>query len=240
MNITENFLELVDIDDIILEDEYTNMVDISVDVEQSFLLSNGLISHNSASSAFRKYRDPQIQGAFSLRGKFINAAEINTQKLTANNEVINLMGCFGLKLGQKATKESLRYGKLLIYTDSDFDGSAIAALLINFLHKYWPELFVNNMIYKAETPIVVSKNLKSKKKISFYTPTEYNDWLVKVNPKDWEIEYKKGLAALIDDEYHEIINHPKLTLITTDDLSKNYLNVWFGKDSENRKLEILK
>jgi hypothetical protein len=64
--IVENFLELVDIDDITLKEEYTNMVDISVDVDQSFLLSNGLISHNSASSAFRKYRDPQTQGAFSL------------------------------------------------------------------------------------------------------------------------------------------------------------------------------
>ena len=238
--IVENFLELVDIDDIILQEEYTNMVDISVDVDQSFLLSNGLISHNSASSAFRKYRDPQTQGAFSLRGKFINAAEINTVKLTQNNEVINLMGAMGLKLGQKVVPGTLRYGRILFYCDADHDGSSIVGLLINFLYKYWPELFENPMVYKAETPIVVCKQNKGKKKISFYTQEEYNEWLNSINAKEWEIEYKKGLAALVDDEYSDIINHPRLTQITTDDVSKEYLNIWFGKDSELRKIEMLK
>ena len=202
--------------------------------------SLALFEGDSASSAFRKYRDPQYQGAFSLRGKFINAAEINTQKLIQNNEVVNLMGALGLKLGQKVVPGTLRYGRILFYCDADHDGSSIVGLLINFLYKYWPELFESPMVFKAETPIVVSKNLKSKKKISFYTQDEYNKWLSSINSKEWEIEYKKGLAALVDDEYSEIINNPRLTQITTDDISKEYLNIWFGKDSELRKIEMLK
>jgi len=86
---------------------------------------------------------------------------------------------------------------------------------------------------------VVSKHLKNKKKISFYTQEEYNKWLETVNTKDWEIEYKKGLGALVDDEYKEIINNPKLVRITSDESSKKYLNVWFGKDSDLRKNELL-
>lgn len=202
--------------------------------------SLALFEGDSASSAFRKYRDPQFQGAFSLRGKFINAAEINTQKLIQNNEVVNLMGALGLKLGQKVVPGTLRYGRILFYCDADHDGSSIVGLLINFLYKYWPELFESPMVFKAETPIVVSKNLKSKKKISFYTQDEYNKWLSSINSKEWEIEYKKGLAALVDDEYSEIINNPRLTQITTDNVSKEYLNIWFGKDSELRKVEMLK
>jgi DNA topoisomerase-2 len=202
--------------------------------------SLALFEGDSASSAFRKYRDPQVQGAFSLRGKFINAAEINTQKLIQNNEVVNLMGALGLKLGQKVVPGTLRYGRILFYCDADHDGSSIVGLLINFLYKYWPELFDSPMVFKAETPIVVSKNNKTKKKISFYTQDEYNKWLGTINSKEWEIEYKKGLAALVDDEYSEIINNPRLTQITSDDLSKEYLNVWFGKDSELRKVEMLK
>ena len=73
----------------LLEDEYLNMVDISVNVEQSFLLSNGLISHNSAVSSFRKYRNNEIQGAFALRGKFINASEATTAGL--NMRIIGLV-----------------------------------------------------------------------------------------------------------------------------------------------------
>lgn len=238
--IVENFLELMDIEDIMLEDEYVNMVDISVDVDQSFLLSNGLISHNSASSAFRKYRDPQSQGAFSLRGKFTNVSEITNQKLVANNEVVNLMGALGLKLGQKVQPGSLRYGRILFYCDQDYDGYSIVGLLVNFLYKFWPELFEYNMVYKAETPIVVCYNHKQKKKIPFYTQSDYNEWLPKINPKEWEIKYKKGLAALVDDEYKEIIHNPRLTKLKLDEVSTESLKIWFGKESDLRKLEILK
>lgn len=202
--------------------------------------SLAIFEGDSASSAFRKYRDPQIQGAFSLRGKFVNASEMTNQKLVANNEVVNLMAALGLKLGQKAVPGTLRYGRLIFYCDADHDGSSIVGLLINFLYKYWPELFDSPVIYKAETPIVVSKNLKSKKKISFYTPEDYSTWLDKINTKDWEIEYKKGLAALVDDEYAEIIHTPRLTRLTSDDTSKDYLNIWFGKDSDLRKTELIK
>lgn len=202
--------------------------------------SLALFEGDSASSAFRKYRDAQSQGAFSLRGKFINATELTNQRLVQNTEVVNLMGALGLKLGVKVVPGTLRYGRIIFYCDADHDGSSIVGLLVNFLFKYWPELFEHRMVYRAETPIVVVKNNKTKKKTPFYTQTEYNDWLKKNNPRDYEIKYKKGLAALVDDEYQEIINNPRLTLLKKDSDSAKYLNVWFGKDSDLRKEEMLK
>lgn len=240
MNITENFLELVEIEDIIIQEEYTNMVDIAIDVDQSFLLSNGLISHNSAASPFRRYSDQDIHGAFCLRGKFVNATDMTNVKLSQNTEVLNFMAAMGLRLGEIAEPDKLRYGKILIFTDADTDGSSIAALLINFMFKYWPELFDNRMVYRVETPIVVSTNLKTKKKISFFSNDEYQQWLNNISAKDWEIKYKKGLAALSNDEYEEIILNPRLILIANDELSKVTLDIWFGKDSELRKTELLK
>jgi DNA gyrase/topoisomerase IV subunit B len=239
--IVENFLELVDIDDIVLSDEYVNMVDISIDVDQSFLLSNGLISHNSAISAFRKYRDPQTMGAFALKGKFVNVSEMTNQKLVQNTEVVNLMAAIGLKLGQRIELKDLRYGRILFYVDADVDGNSIAGLLLNFFYKYWPDMFERRMIYKVETPIVVAvPKAKTKKKVLFYTQTEYNDWAAKNDLKNYEIKYKKGLAALVDDEYQDIINSPKMTLISKDDMSANSLDIWFGKNSDLRKTELLK
>jgi len=226
--IVENFLELVDIEDIILEEEYVNMVDISVDVDQSFLLSNGLTSHNSASSPFRVHRNQNTQGAFCLKGKFVNATDMKYQDLVLNEEVLNFMAAMGLRLGEVAEPDKLRYGKILIYTDADTDGSCIAALLINFIHIYWPELFEHKMVYRVETPLVVSINVKSKKKLSFYNQDEYNQWLANINAKEWQIEYKKGLAALSDDEYKEIIHNPRLMLFTADEESKETLSIWFG------------
>jgi intein/homing endonuclease len=119
MNNINNFLQLVDIEDIIETNEYTNMVDITVDIDNSFMLSNGIISHNSANSAFRKYRTPELMGSFSLGGKFINVSEIANKKLVENKEAVDLMACIGLKLGQPIDLKTLRYGKILIYTDAD-------------------------------------------------------------------------------------------------------------------------
>lgn len=201
--------------------------------------SMGIFEGDSAISAFRKYRDPQFMGAFALKGKFTNVSELTNQKLVQNNEVVNLMAALGLKLGQEPDLKDLRYGRILFYVDADVDGNSIAGLLLNFFNKYWPNLFDRNMVYKVETPIVVTINKKSKKKLLFYSQTEYNDWSQKEDLKLWEIKYKKGLAALVDDEYQEIINSPKLTKITKDELSDEYLDIWFGKNSELRKNQIL-
>lgn len=119
------------------------------------------------------------------------------------------------------------------------DGDSITGLLLNFFNKYWPDLFDRKMVYKVQTPIVVSTNKKSKKKLLFYTQSEYNSWLSSVDPKDWEIKYKKGLAALVDDEYNEIINNPNIILIKKDELSDKYLDIWFGKSSDLRKDQLL-
>lgn len=121
------------------------------------------------------------------------------------------------------------------------DGNSIAGLLLNFFYKYWPDMFDRRMIYKVETPIVVAiPKSKTKKKILFYSQTEYNQWSEKADLKQWEIKYKKGLAALVDDEYQDIINSPKMTLITKDDMSSDSLDIWFGKNSDLRKTELLK
>lgn len=203
--------------------------------------SIGLFEGDSAISAFRKYRNPQNMGAFALKGKFINVSEISNTKLIQNKEVVNLMAAIGLKLGQLANISDLRYGKILFYVDADHDGNSIASLLINFFYKYWPELYDNNIIYKVETPIIVAIPKQGKKnKIFFYTQKEYDNWAIKNNVNKYELNYKKGLAALVDDEYKDIINNPKLTLICKDDLSSNTLDIWFGKNSELRKNELLK
>lgn len=195
---------------------------------------------DSAASAFRSYRNPDTQGAFCLRGKFVNAMDMTNIKLSENKEVLNFMAAMGLRLGEQAYPDKLRYGKILIFTDADFDGYSINALLINFLFKYWPELFDNLMVYRVETPIVVSQHNKTKKKINFYTQDEYSKWLDNVNTKEWTIKYKKGLAALSNDEYEDIILKPRLISILNDENSSNSLNTWFGKDSELRKTELLK
>ena len=191
---------------------------------------------DSASSAFRRYRDPQTQGAFPLRGKFINVREIADSKVVQNKEVQSMMAALGLKIGHEP--KDLRYGKILLYTDADVDGNSISALLINFLGKYWPELFEEGRVCKVETPLMVAK--KGKETLSFYSDEEYKEWETKQRSlKSWDIEYKKGLAALEDEEYKAIIKNPQVFILTKDNEFDSTLDIWFSKDSTPRKKKIL-
>lgn len=202
--------------------------------------SLGLYEGDSAIVGFRKYRNPQTMGGFALRGKFMNVSEVTNKKLVNNNEVVNIMAAIGLKLGQPLDMRNIRYGKILLYVDADHDGNAIAGLLLNFFYTYWPDMFDKKMIYKVETPIVVATPKdKKKKKVSLYNQKEYQEWCSKNDLRKFDIKYKKGLAALVGDEYDDIVNNPKLTLMTKDDIAGYSLNTWFGKSSDLRKDELL-
>jgi DNA topoisomerase-2 len=196
----------------------------------------GIFEGDSAKSAVRQFRDPQTFGAFPLKGKFLNVSEMKNSEVIKNEEVINLMGSLGLRLGEEPN--NLRYGKILIYTDADPDGDAIAGLLMNFFGKYWPELFEQGKIYRVLTPLVVAK--KNKDSIPFYTKEEYHKWESKSNTKGWSVEYKKGLAALESEEYEDIIRNPKTIQMTSDPLYKESFNAWFGGDSNKRKERLIK
>jgi len=196
--------------------------------------SLGIFEGMSAKSAVKKFRDANYFGAFPLRGKFINVSEMRPSEIIKNKEAVDLMASIGLKLGE--VPENLRYGKIIVYTDADVDGQSIFCLLLNFLAKFWPELFDQGRVYRAMTPIVVATKGKDVK--YFYTQEDYDQWANK-RERGWEIEYKKGLAALEDFDYQRIIQDPVLVKITRDEAYKQTLDAWFGNDSEKRKEKML-
>ena len=196
----------------------------------------GIFEGMSALSAVRKFRDPQTFGAFPLKGKFLNVSEMTNSGVIQNDEVVQLMASLGIKLGEEPG--DLRYGKVYIYTDADPDGDSIAGLLINFFNKYWPELFEQGRVFKVMTPLVVAK--KGKEVKPFYSNDEYLEWEKRTGAKGWDVEYKKGLAALEDVEYRDIIHSPVLVKLQNDKNFKESLTDWFGSDSEPRKEKLLK
>tara|TARA_R110000824_G_scaffold60853_14_gene162438 strand:+ start:15769 stop:17607 length:1839 start_codon:yes stop_codon:yes gene_type:complete len=194
-----------------------------------------LFEGDSASSAFRKYRNPMVQGAFPLRGKFLNVAGMPPTKVVQNKEVQALLNAIGLRLGEDA--ENLRYGKILIYSDADPDGDSIAGLLTNFFGRYWPELLEKKMLYRVITPLVVAQKKDERK--MFYTNEEFEAWSKSNTERGWEVSYKKGLAALEDPEYRSIIRSPKMFALVPGDNLDQALEDWFGNDPDIRKRKMM-
>ena len=115
--------------------------------------------------------------------------------MMANQEITHLVKILGLQYDKKYSTmddlKSLRYGKLMIMTDQDQDGSHIKGLLINFIHHKWPTLLKLPFLEEFITPIVkASKNTES---FSFYSLPEFEEWKAsKDNWQKYKIKYYKG------------------------------------------------
>ncbi|XP_022098408.1 DNA topoisomerase 2-alpha-like isoform X2 [Acanthaster planci] len=137
-------------------------------------------------------------GVFPLRGKLLNVREANHKQIMENAEINAIIKIMGLqyknKYEQPESLRSLRYGKLMIMTDQDQDGSHIKGLLVNFIHNNWPNLLKHNLLEEFITPIV--KATKGKETCSFYSLPEFEEWKNATdNWSSWKIKYYKGLGT---------------------------------------------
>ncbi|XP_008062083.1 DNA topoisomerase 2-alpha [Carlito syrichta] len=145
-------------------------------------------------------------GVFPLRGKMLNVREASHKQIMENAEINNIIKIVGLQYKKNYEDEdslkTLRYGKIMIMTDQDQDGSHIKGLLINFIHHNWPSLLRHRFLEEFITPIVkVSKN---KQEVSFYSLPEFEEWKSSTpNHKKWKVKYYKGLGTSTSKEAKE-------------------------------------
>jgi DNA topoisomerase II len=143
-------------------------------------------------------------GVFPLRGKLLNVKDVTLKKLMENEEIQNIKKIIGLESGKNYTSlDDLRYGRIMIMSDQDHDGSHIRGLIMNLFHTLWPSLMKeHSFITSLLTPIIKVTNKSNHQRISFYNIADYKDWLIGQgnNAKGWEIKYYKGLGTSTDEE----------------------------------------
>ena len=181
-------------------------------------------------------------GIYPLRGKMLNVKEASTTQIIDNSEITALKKIVGLQDGMvyKDTKK-LRYGKIMVMTDQDHDGSHIKGLLINIFHTLWPSLLKLNYITSMITPIVKVK--KGKKVISFYNLHDYYEWkTISSGGKGWKIKYYKGLGTSDSKEAKEYFKDIKDVQYTwSGDPSEESMMLAFKKEyADNRKTWLKK
>ena len=94
-------------------------------------------------------------GVFPLRGKPRNVRDASVKQVTDNEEFSNLKKILGLQHGKVYNSlRELRYGRLMIMTDADLDGSHIKGLVLNMFHVYWPQLIGLGFVVSMVTPVI--------------------------------------------------------------------------------------
>ena len=167
----------------------------------------------------------ETYGVFPLRGKCKNVRDASVKQLLSNQEFSDLKKILGLQQDKNYKNLSeLRYGKLMIMTDADNDGSHIKGLILNMIHYFWPSLITLGFVVSLVTPII--KASRGQMSTSFYTDASFREWYAN-NQTGWKIKYYKGLGTSTSVEAREYFK----------DIKK--LTVEFSKDSKTDDSIIL-
>ena len=177
--------------------------------ECTLILTEGDSAKAMALSGLTKAQR-QTFGVFPLRGKIMNVKDTSGSKIELAKEIAELKKIVGLESGKTYENlGSLRYGRILIMTDQDYDGSHIRGLLINLFHELWTELFkIPGFLTYMATPIV--KATKGKETRTFYTQFDYDQWKGEAG-RGWAIQYYKGLGTSTREEAQEYFKEMNIT-----------------------------
>jgi len=200
-----------------------------------------IVEGDSASSNCKSTRDKDYQAILSLKGKVLNVEGSSVNRILESQEIKNIISSLGIDIkNANNDKTGLRYGKIILMTDADVDGSHIVSLLLTLFYRYMRKVVEDGHLYIAKPPLY---------RVTFKNEVKYLDdegQLEKYKQKyeNILIQRFKGLGEMNAEQLYDTtmdMEKRKLEKITIEDAEEieKTLNILMGDDPTERRKFIM-
>lgn len=171
-------------------------------------------------------------GYYMLKGKILNVLGEKPSTFMANQEINDLVNILGIDIANPDTP--MTYDKVVILTDADADGNAIAGLVLTLFNRIAPNIIKQGRVCRLETPLLIGSKGEKIEEYYFTLPDKSK------MKNNLEYFYLKGLGSWTKNRFNQILEYEggleKLMVsYTLDDKTDESINKWFGKESDGRK-----
>lgn len=196
-----------------------------------------LVEGDSAGGSAKLYRNRETQAILPLRGKVLNCEKASQNDISSNAELKQIEYAIGAGLGASFDTRDSNYGKVIIMTDADVDGSHIQILLITFFYRFMRPLIEEGMLYIATPPLY---SISNSKETIYIADDEELDEVKKKMRGTYKVQRFKGLGEMNADELYKTTMDPanrRLMRVNLTDaaLAEKRIHVLMGDHVEPRK-----